>query len=279
MPEPRGDLAQAAAIALRPPGRKTAPKTRQAARCRRVATRIAWRSSGSLPSRVPASRASIRARWKRMTLRPASATWSSAVTPGVLPTTSRLSVGATSSTASLMTSDEVGVTGLRSEAGSAAVAEDAAAADVLPRGRPAASRTLGFGGAIGPPLGARPASAPPPLLGRPSPVAVRRPLGRGPVAPASRSSACARLARPPERTAASAASSLLPLAGARAGSAAKTSASGAEPLLGALDQLRLELHEAVDDARRARRRRPRRGSARRACRRRARSACAAAGGS
>ena len=37
-----------------------------------------------MPARVPASRASIRARWKRRTLRPASATWSSAVTPGRL---------------------------------------------------------------------------------------------------------------------------------------------------------------------------------------------------
>ena len=43
---------------------------------------MAWRSSRSRPSRVPASRASIRARWKRMTLRPASARWSSAIDAG-----------------------------------------------------------------------------------------------------------------------------------------------------------------------------------------------------
>ena len=50
--------------------RNDVPKTRHAARWRRVATRIAWSSVWSLPARVPASRASIRARWKRMTLRP-----------------------------------------------------------------------------------------------------------------------------------------------------------------------------------------------------------------
>ena len=57
-------------------------ETRHAARCRRVATRMACSSSASLPSRVPASRATIRARWNRRTLRPASARWSSARTPG-----------------------------------------------------------------------------------------------------------------------------------------------------------------------------------------------------
>ena len=49
------------------------PNTRHAARWRRVATRIPWSSSRSVPSRVPASRATIRARWNRRTLRPASA--------------------------------------------------------------------------------------------------------------------------------------------------------------------------------------------------------------
>ena len=43
----------------------------------------------SSPSRVPPSRSSIRAKWKRRTLRPASASGSSPVTPGVLPTTRR----------------------------------------------------------------------------------------------------------------------------------------------------------------------------------------------
>ena len=43
----------------------------------------------SAPRRVPASLASIRAKWNRSTLRPASARMSSAVTPGVLPTTRR----------------------------------------------------------------------------------------------------------------------------------------------------------------------------------------------
>ena len=45
-----------------------------------------------------------------MTLRPASAMWSSEVTPGVLPTTRRRSVGTPSSMSSLMTSDELGTT-------------------------------------------------------------------------------------------------------------------------------------------------------------------------
>ena len=61
---------------------KASPKTRQAARWRRVATRIACSSSASAPVRVPSSRDSIRARWKRRTLRPASASGSSARTPG-----------------------------------------------------------------------------------------------------------------------------------------------------------------------------------------------------
>ena len=69
---------------------------------------MAWRSSRSRPSRVPASRASIRARWKRITLRPASARWSSAATPGVRPTTRRLSGGTASSASGLRASDVVG---------------------------------------------------------------------------------------------------------------------------------------------------------------------------
>ena len=52
-PESRRDLAQALAVALRPVGRYASPKTRHAARIRRVATRIPWSSSGSAPSRVP----------------------------------------------------------------------------------------------------------------------------------------------------------------------------------------------------------------------------------
>ena len=70
-------------------GRKPSPKTRQAARIRRVATRIPWRSSICSPERVPASLASIRAKWNRRTLRPASARTSSGATPGVFPTTRR----------------------------------------------------------------------------------------------------------------------------------------------------------------------------------------------
>ena len=54
--EPAGDLAQAASgSAASGPSRKPSPKTRQAARWRRVATRILWRSSASSPVRVPAS--------------------------------------------------------------------------------------------------------------------------------------------------------------------------------------------------------------------------------
>ena len=46
-----------------------------------------------------------------MTLRPASAMWSSWVTPGVLPTIRRVSTTGASSTASLTTSEVDGVTG------------------------------------------------------------------------------------------------------------------------------------------------------------------------
>ncbi len=49
---------------------------------RRVATRILCRSSASSPERVPASKWSIRARCMRSTLRPASPSGSSALTPG-----------------------------------------------------------------------------------------------------------------------------------------------------------------------------------------------------
>ena len=73
-------------------GRYPSPKTRQAARIRRVATRIPWSSSGSVPSRVPGSRAIIRARWKRSTLRPASATLSLGRTPGRLADDETLAV-------------------------------------------------------------------------------------------------------------------------------------------------------------------------------------------
>ena len=66
---------------------------------------------------------------------------------------------------------------------------------------------------------------------------------------ADRSPRHRRRAVQPGRTAAIAASSLLPVAGASAGSAAKTLGQHREPLLGALDQLGLELDEAVDDAR------------------------------
>ncbi len=89
------------------PGRKPSPKTRHAARMRRVATRIECSSSGSLPFRVPASRASIRARWKRRTLRPASATVSSPTTPAFLPTTSG-SGAATPGTAAAVDADPAG---------------------------------------------------------------------------------------------------------------------------------------------------------------------------
>ncbi len=67
------------------------PATPRAGGASRRASRGAPR--GRCRSRVPASRASIRARWKRMTLRPASATWSSAVTPGGLADDRRGGVG------------------------------------------------------------------------------------------------------------------------------------------------------------------------------------------
>jgi hypothetical protein len=80
----------------------------------------------SLPWRVPASRASIRARWKRRTLRAASATWSSAVTPGVL-TVGRppgSATGAATSPWSSWTSSDVEGTGSISVAVPSLVAAD-----------------------------------------------------------------------------------------------------------------------------------------------------------
>ena len=56
-------------------------KTRQAARIRRVATRMSCRSSASAPVRVPASRRCILEKWKLRTLRAASGRLSSATTP------------------------------------------------------------------------------------------------------------------------------------------------------------------------------------------------------
>ena len=64
---------------------------------RRVATRMECNSSKSSPCRVPASRSSIRAKWKRSTLRPASASESPATTPGVRPTRRRSMIWARSS--------------------------------------------------------------------------------------------------------------------------------------------------------------------------------------
>ncbi len=97
-PEPGGDRAEPPAEPLRPLRSEAVAEDAPGGPLRRVATRIAWSSSGSLPSRVPGSRSIIRARWKRRTFRPASARWSSAVTPGVLPTgirsTTRDRVGA-----------------------------------------------------------------------------------------------------------------------------------------------------------------------------------------
>ena len=66
---------------------------------RRVATRILWRSSMSSPERVPASKASIRARCMRRTLRPASARESSALMPGEVGTTGRRWAGSSATCA------------------------------------------------------------------------------------------------------------------------------------------------------------------------------------
>ena len=88
--EVAGDLLEPALVAGRPllrRRRRRTPATPPAADASRRASRGAPRCP--CPSRVPASRATIRARWNRSTLRPASARWSSARTPGVFGTMSR----------------------------------------------------------------------------------------------------------------------------------------------------------------------------------------------
>ena len=200
-PEPRGDLAQAVAVALRAPGPERGaedapggplPAGRDAHRVELLRIRALARAglAGEHPGEV-----------ELMTLRPASATWSSAVTPGVLPTTRRVSTGAASSAASSMTSEEVGVTTTGS--GTAACGRRLLGSSrVEARSRRRADRRVGVSAASAC------------WAWRPSRAldAIHRLRVIVPC-------------RPPERTAASAASSLLPLAGASAGSAAKMSAS------------------------------------------------------
>ena len=230
--QPRGDLAEALAVGLRP-ARLGTPRRRRATRRAAAGSRRASRGAPrrSLPSRVPASRASIRARWKRRTLRPASATWSSARTPGVLPTTRR----------------------------------GAASASRACGGRPLRSAASGAGSApgVGSRSGSSPGSAPPAVRPRrrsPGSGAARRrvaaglsagPSGRLDVRLASSArNAAARLPRLPGRRL-DRRQRRLELRtrrrrrgpGRRRGSAS----SALERGLVALDQLDLELDEPLDD--------------------------------
>ena len=188
-----------------------------------------------------------------MTLRPASAMWSSEVTPGVLPTTRRRSAGTPSSMSSLITSDELGMTSRCSGAGagprsrwpdprllfdgassgvgrrqsrrprrgvafaSADGADAADALDALDPDRP--FRTRVAAGSHGRRLAGR-------CLG----------LGRGVPARPGLDRGHRRLELAPGR-------------GRQRRVRGEHLGQHREPLLGALDQLGLELDEAVDDAR------------------------------
>ena len=175
-PESRGDLAQAVADSAS----SARPGTTHRRRARRLAAGGSRRASRGAPrdpspSRVPASRASIRARWKRMTLRPASAMWSSAVTPGVLPTTRRV-VGRRAVLDGL--ADDV-----RRGRRDGTVFRGWLGRVGEPRLRPCRGLAgclahAGLAARLGSSLGARPASAPP---GRSASQSRRRPLDRDPV--------------------------------------------------------------------------------------------------
>ena len=171
-PEPGPDLAQLAADSAAVSSRsKPSPKTRHAARIRRAATRIAWTSSGSSPAMTPGTRTSIRARWKRTILRPASAHGSSGRTPMSRPT-ERRSVATTAA----------------SEAAAAAVSERAAApaAPVSAAAAATPALSLGRGAAAFSAASAAPPTPPSAATAAPSaPASVAEATAATAVAPAS----------------------------------------------------------------------------------------------
>ena len=183
-----------------------------------------------------------------MTLRPASAMWSSEVTPGVLPTTRRRSAGTPSSMSSLITSDELGMTSRCSAAGQG-----------LGRGGPIrgplrwslVGRAVTSRGGLGGRglrlrrcrrCARRPGSGPtvpdPRRTGSHGRRLTRRCLGLGRGVPARPG-----LDRGHRRL------ELAPGRGRQRRVRGEHLGQHREPLLGALDQLGLQLDEAVDDAR------------------------------